>query len=339
MCIFKGIESRYLQCKPMIWVTLSLFIIVGCNAPNSSNNSTEMSDTDNGTGVINSELDEPVNDGFIEGSCDSAVDEETSKDAVRIVYDFEKSVHEMVVCGGLTFTLIGALIDLIVELAVDPSSLKAPDAFRYDTETNSYITPPAGFGQTTMSIQFFETDENDEEILITHDLFKASNYLTGIRPEVNVRRRRLDIHYNETGPLVHLLGFGETPPNPIQLGINDASRLASEVIGLKFKMIIELSDERDYAETTYRVESPLTVINTALDSSILQTDLIEVSATREALSQSLDVTEWDLEYKDGRIGAMNGLVSFDVMSDPFQYQGVFTYENAGHPDIDLSCSE
>ena len=165
-----------------------IFVIFGCVPLGSSNNSADMSVAEGEEEMMSGETIAPINEGQIEGTCQDAADEDMQKDTVRIVYDFEKSVHEMVVCGGLTFALISALIDLIVELVVDPSSLRAPDAFTYDVETHSYTSPPSGFGQTTMSVQFFETDDSGEEMLITHDLFKASSYLTEIRAELNVGR-------------------------------------------------------------------------------------------------------------------------------------------------------
>ena len=327
------------------YLSISLLLLLGCGPVGQSGaggtsgddgSSSEMAST-------NMEPEGPVDADLltVSGSCVDGVDPKDIKDTLMIVADFEQSAHEMVACGGLTFALIVALVDVVITLATNPGASTIPDTFTYDADTHSYTARATNFGQTTMRIHFYQGDAemaNLEESLIKDDLFRGDNYLVRAKAKPNILEGKVEISYEKAGPLVALLGYGDDPPNPLKLSINDAGKLADGVRDLKFKMVVEFNDEGENGvTTTYTVDSPLAIVGSALTNSLLDTTLISAAANRDEPNQELTVDEWTVKYVDGEVGALDGKIGFKVDGKHFPFLGLFEYEDSGWPKITLSC--
>lgn len=197
------------------------------------------------------------------------------------------------VCGGLTSTLVIALVDGLVDFATDPSGSALPDAYSYD----GMGTYPCG-----------------------------SRRLEGT----------IEICYGDVGPLVELLGFGASPPNPLVIGLNDTGRLTNGVRGLHVQSVISLHDESGSSVITYDIESPRALVSALLTGNTLDLNAVAASGTRDALSQVLTVDTWDVTYVDG-VGELDGEISFDVAGDNFPFHASLVYPQSNQPDVTISC--
>lgn len=108
---------------------------------------------------------------------------------------------------------------VLSRLAQEPLKDAIPEGFGYSDGVYSGGRGPveirASFGKD------YEAGKKGDPIGAS--LFLANSYVTGAKvttPETGVAK----VSYAETGPLVELLGFGPSPPNPFELGLFDAPR-------------------------------------------------------------------------------------------------------------------
>jgi hypothetical protein len=279
--------------------------------------------------------------------CADGLSKEVVDDTLQITYDFNDSAHEMIVCGGLVFAIVGALIEGIVDLAQDPDRSTLPEQYMYDGE-GTYSVMVDGFNDLDMDVRFYLTKDyafGAAGDLVKENLFDMNNYLlnakTTVETEVTTSGIILTItvEHDGPGPLVELLGMGENPPSPIQVSQSDLENAASELGQLEVEANIALTDHPSVASITYVTDSPRMLANSIFNGAPMQLDMIESSGVREDLHQTLTIDTWTVDYVDGAVGALDGEIAFRVQGDNFDFDASLVYPESNAPDITISCAE
>lgn len=296
-----------------------------------------------GTSAGGSEASETADRQDLDPCANGYGDAEIS-DTVQIVDDFEDSAHEMIACGGLVFSIVGALISGAVELVEDPSSSTLPEQYTYDG-AGTYHVDVQAFQDVRMDVKFHLARDyafGKAGDLVTENLFSMSSYLKGARSTLvsnpsNPLDVTVEIDYDEPGPLVELLGYGATPPNPLVLDAGDLDTLGGGLAGLEVDATIFFTDHPGVSTIEYDVESPRMLASSIFSGAAMQLDMVNADGRRLDLNQDLDVHTWTVEYADG-VGALIGDIGFIVRGDRFDFEAQLHYDSSGWPQTSITCA-
>lgn len=257
-------------------------------------------------------------------------------DTLVISDDLSESLHELVVCGGLQASIVGALLDATFNLLQDPNGEVLPEAFSYEGEGVYRTTGKS----TTMDVTFVlghDTSFGKKGDVVKENLFVMSSYLVGAKTKVDLLEQQAEVSYTATGPLVELMGFGATPPNPIVVKLSDASKLQKELQSLEVEGVVTVKDPRTYATIAYDVTFARAPLLDAIGATGSAIDVVSLSGTRGGLGQTLESTSWVVRY-DGEADAIEGAFAYKVDGKHFPFLGAVTWSAAdGSQTTELSC--
>lgn len=328
---------------PTIAALLSLVLAPACSSTASSNSDTD-ADTDgpadadvgadeSDSGSTPGDADGGETTSDFEGCRGEATDPEVDANVV-ITQEYGQSLHEMVACGGLAVVLCQGVISGIINAIINSSDDATPNGWGFDGD-GIYRTGSDGVDMTT---SFFLAEDFEglgaSGDLVTDNVFLVASYFVNPVVSVDFTTGATELQYDSTGPLVELLGYGATPPNPLPLGLNDISTIEERLGGLEFESTVVVDDVRPNAIIQYHTVSPRQPA-TGLVGGSMRFDLVEASGVRADLTQDLIVDEWDIEFSDG--GGLTGDSVFRVEGGHFDYAGVASFDDTTFPDTTLSC--
>lgn len=267
------------------------------------------------------------------------------EDTVAITFDFEVSAHEMIACGGLVGSIVGALVEGVVELVEDPSASTLPEGYHLDDQ-GTYFVEPGAFNDLRMEVRFYlgrDYSFGAEGDIVTENLFLMSSYLRNAQAEVSVDTSggfpvvEVEITHEGPGPLVELLGLGPNPPSPIVV-TNDMVVDAQAHLGdMQVESVIFFADHPGVSTIEYDVESPRMLARSFLTGTPMDLAMVGADGWRDDLEQDLDVDVWTVEYVDG-VGALEGDIDATVRGGSFDFVSRFHYEASGWPVVELACA-
>ena len=129
--------------------------------------------------------------------CTEGLSQSEINSNLLIVDNLNNSYHEMIVCGGLYFNMIFALIDLVRDLLEDASNVKLPDGYTTDGK-GTYTAQASGFTDVQMDVQFFFGEDYEvgaKGDLIPYNLFDPDTYLVNPSVDLDVWNGKAKIHY------------------------------------------------------------------------------------------------------------------------------------------------
>lgn len=282
--------------------------------------------------------------------CASGLTDAEILDHIRIVDDYNRSLHELVACGSMTWKLFEAFQAVVAGL-ITGTPAEIPSGITYDPATSMYLVQPDGYSTPIMKIGFYAKVDSSlgaTDELIEHDFFQTDNYLTDVKSPLEGISNPLEVtsanlEFGAAGPLVELLGFGAAPASPIEL---DSSVIfAPKKLAAKFsdlvaaKLLVDIKDTQ--SQTTkidYQVESPPEAMLALFNSKNMSYEVKGVSGSRSELSQALANTKWTLEFVNGSPGALVGTVEFTVSGGKLPFSGYLTYQNTQWGKPTIYCS-
>jgi hypothetical protein len=265
-------------------------------------------------------------------SCMEDLEQGELSEQLVLVGAMDDSYHEMVACGALTYLIAEAVYNIFADL-IDGKDPAAPSEFAF--EEGAWTT---GSGGTAMAVTFHYGDDYDvgaEDEVVSHNLFDGDNYLTNIRVEVDYLAFEVIVRYDDTGPLVELLGFGANPARPLRLDLDDVDDLTAGFGRLKLTSTVTVQDERDASVVGYTVATDLKRLNPMLSGEGLAFDVIESQGTHTGPDQQMATTSWEVDYVDDS-SVLDGTITFDI-DGPTPFNGTFTYDHSSRADIALTC--
>ncbi len=254
---------------------------------------------------------------------------------VQISADFQTSMHELVVCGGLTIRIAVAASQALYELIFESVSDATPGGFEYMGD-GTYKT---GDASTDMGLRFvygadYAVGGQGDPIL--HSIFVLDSYL--VNPSVSSDGVTVTVNYDEPGPLVELLGFGASPANPLVLTLADSLTISNELNKIRVEGDILVGDSAGAATVDYTVNiEPSPISQLILPFGSLDFSLVDAGATREDPAQTLTSTSFGVSYTDSG-SDLDGAVDFEVRGGEFDYQGTLDYSTGdAYGVLNLSC--
>lgn len=262
-----------------------------------------------------------------ECSGDNDVDDNT-----LIVWDFKESAHEMITCGGLTFQLIGALIDSAQAFMEDPNSL--PSAFSYDS--GLYHTAGTGVAMDLWFLAGSGSPVGTAGEPIDVNLFDPDSFFVGMDLTDN-GDNTVTLTFDEPGPLAALLGRGDNPDSPQLLTDADAAVLSTNLLTLELAGSVFVDDVRTVSTISYELSNPAQALSETLSGMRLDMRQVSASGAREDLGQDLSTPVWDVEYGD-IAGTLDGTIELDVVDGPFDFHALLEYYPIDiEPAITITC--
>ncbi len=263
---------------------------------------------------------------------------------VQIVDDYNQSLHEMIVCGNMTYTISSAVMKFMVDLLSGNSSV-IPNGVTYDGE-GGYLAGSEDFTEVSMKVEFMNgltSSLGEKDTVITPNLFEADNYLTG----VSVTESELGylVSFSDVGPLVELLGYGTEPTSPITILKTDLLNPTSFSIGVKEiyqRMSVNVLNEQNESTIAYDVQIEEGTALSQVLAGNFKYEVIDATVSRPDLqSQTLDTTSWELEFSGASVnaGSLTGSVSFSSTGGLFLFDGSLTFENSNFGTPSISCQE
>ena len=268
--------------------------------------------------------------------CRGGVSDAELADTVVIVDDYDNSLHEMVVCGGLAVSLCSAIVNGIIDAIVSRSNDATPAGWTYQGD-GVYFT---GGVSADMHMRFYLASDFEfgrRGDLVPHNLFLVDSYLVDARATVDVLSGRAEISFAEPGPMVELLGFGTDPPNPLILGLDDLASIDSRLRALELEGTVAVNDAQSKSVIRYDLDIPRMSAGALLDGVGMQYELRMASGSRADLEQQLVVDEWNVEFVQGSRGALTGNIDYHVDGRHFPFRGVMLYDNDVFATKLLSC--
>jgi len=277
-------------------------------------------------------------------SCSDDLSSATVDANLELVGSLDNSVHELVACGGLTVRVVGVLVQGIIEMILNEDDDITPDGLTFQGE-GTYLAGGDDPNQDTdMFIRFYDDSSGTAE-LIEEDVFLAETYLVGATVETELVMDGLNsnvywnISFDEVGPRVAMLGFGESPQSPIMVAATDIPNLSPELDDIIIETAVTVVDNRGDSTVNYDVETgPDRVLN-IFNGSNLDYRILSVDGENGETGQTLELVDdgWQIEFAGGN--KLDGSIEFTVTGGDFDYQGMFSYNAASYADIELSCSE
>ena len=251
----------------------------------------------------------------------------------------DESLHELIACGGLTYALVAAVMEVVVSLAEGAEDGELPPGFSTEWDGVFHLTPD-GVTRGTMAVELvfgrdYEVGKKGERIV--GNLLSASTYLVGAAAKVDWSSYTAEISYDEVGPLVELLGYGADPPNPLVLDMDDVLGMSAEMGKQRVKSIISIDDEKDDTTITYtaEIEGELRPI---FESGDMSFEVVDMFASSPSRNQELLVKEWTVGYDHG-MGSLDGQIDVQVSGGSMNYDGSFEYERSKWAEISVRCPE
>lgn len=293
---------------------------------------------DDTTGPVDPTEDLPA--GTALDDCRGGASDEEVADQTAIVGEFQASMHELVICGGLTFRISAAVIEALVTLIVEQATSAMPEEFTY-MGVGIYRTGDPATG-TDMGLSFAYGDDyavGKQGEIIAHDLFVLESYLVGATVEVDGGAQVIRVGYTSPGPLVELIGLGADPPNPIEIGLLDVDDLTRELRKLQIAGTVVVDDARPVATVAYDVDVGPSPVQSLIGlGEPLAYALTDAGAQRSTPAQTLDVTQFALTYSDSA-RQLDGFVRFTVRGGLFDFDGALNYANDPYGEVGLVCPQ
>jgi len=314
----------------------------GSGSSSTSTSSSTSSSTTGSAGAGGQALDLPEQ----VSACSADLNESSVEANLELVGSLDNSVHELVACGGLTVRVVGTLVQGIIEMIASNDDDITPDGLMFEGN-GTYRSGATDPNQDTdMLIRFYD-NEAGTPVLIEEDIFLASTYLVGASAESMVvvdqgnplnSRVVIEISYSAVGPRVGMLGFGDTPANPIVIEGSELDNLSPNLGDIIMETAVTVVDDRGDSVVNYDVETGPDPILDIFDTSRVNYRILSIDGSNSATNQTLELAEngWQIEFAGGN--QLDGTIDFLVSGGDFDYTGVFTYESTAYADIALACA-
>ena len=106
---------------------------------------------------------------------------------------------------------------------------------------------------------------------------------------------------------------------------------------IKLAAVTHVDDKQGHASFVYDMTSPERPLGDLLDGAPLGFALDGATGARSDLGQSLDSAQFAVAYVGGKVGALDGTISFSVKGGALPHKATFTYAKTNEPVVKLAC--
>jgi len=267
--------------------------------------------------------------------------EASAPEHVRIVEDYDQSIHEMVACGGLNVTLMASVTSGIIDAIIDNRPDATPPQWEFRAE-GVYYTNNADAEMTTTFYANEDFSFAAQGEVLRENLFLVDTYLVGARVEADFDindplATTVRLTFDAPGPYVELLGYGDAPQSPIELDTSAWDRVQDALGALVFDSQVSVDDQQSVSTVRYDVHTTQMPASALLSGTGMGYELDMADASREDLGQSLVVENWGIEFVDANPGALTGAIDFRVEGGEFEYYGSLVYADSTYGEPEYRC--
>jgi hypothetical protein len=259
---------------------------------------------------------------------------------LEIIAALEQSMHELVVCGGMSQRFAVSFYDTLINtargMASGPKGFKYLGDGRYEAGgmmvVSLHLANPTSFGSAGDPIRF--------------DVFDIGSYFADAHVEVKAgsgaMNADISIAFSSQMQGAELLGNLVSSNGHIKL---DFKKLVDLLGLIELRQEITVDDQRGSVAVNYNVVGePVPIKNlvfaqgsTSSSSNGAPLNILGATATNSDVNQTLTITNWDMAFAGGSAQTLDGSISFEVHGGDFDYQGTFVYPHRASPDIQLTC--
>lgn len=266
---------------------------------------------------------------WIACTLDVSIDIEATAEV--LVSDLRLSLAEMIGCGQLTVDLTRGVQEGVVDAVLAGRGDATPDGWTY-AGNGTYTTSAASAAMETRFYAAGDFEFARAGDAIEHDVFLLDSYLIGASLRIPENFwEGAELHYDEAGPLVELLGYGAAPPNPISVDLDDLARIGNRLADLEFESDIRVEDARDASTIIYEIHTDRLPSNALLGGGAMRYELDSLVARTDDLE--VDVTDWSSRFLVS--GRLEGEMSFDIDIDAtLQCEAFIDFQQLPRPSGD-----
>jgi len=282
----------------------------------------------------NSNIDNPQHSGV--QSCVAG----NAQQNLEIISALEASMHELVVCGGMSQRFAVSFYDTLINTARGMAS--SPKGFKYLGEGRYGA---GGIMVVTLELAA-ATSFGKPGDPILFDVFDINSYFADAHIDVKAGNGAMNadvsIAFSSTNPGSELLGDLVTSNGHVHL---DFKKLVDLLGVIQLRQEITIDDQRGSVEVDYNVlGEPVPIKNlvfaqgsTSSSSNGAPLVILGASAKNPDVGQVLTITNWDMAFAGGGARTLDGTISFEVRGGDFDFGGTFVYPHRSSPDIELRC--
>jgi hypothetical protein len=267
--------------------------------------------------------------------CAEGLNGPTIAATTSIAFVLDSSVRELIGCGAVVTNTNQALRTRLFQELVAPSGSWMPAGLEYRDEGAYHATIETTSARADIAVSFYYDGPHGRE-LIRDNLFAPQAYLINPRLLGQNDQAELFLAYDAPGPWAKLLGFGNPPPNPIELGASTSS-LTPDFSSLQIVTTVTMADVQGGASIIYTATSSKVSTEELFATGDLRFHIVTFNGKNQAVGQELTLSPggWDIEM--GRGNALSGFVDFSTSGGPFDFGGTLTYESSAYAQIALRC--
>lgn len=259
---------------------------------------------------------------------------------LEIISALEESMHELVVCGGMSQRFAVSFYDTLINVA--RASATSPNGFRYLGEgryaagdvmvVSLHLAVATSFGEAGDPIQF--------------DVFDINSYFANAHIKIKAGSGAMDaeisVAFSAQKPGAELLGDLVTSNGKVKL---DFRKLVELLGHIELRQEITVDDQRGPVQVNYNVVGERVPIqnlvfakgSTSASSNGAPLIILGANATNAGIGQKLNITNWDMAFAGGGAKTLDGNNAFEVRGGDFDFRGTFVYPHRWSPDIKLEC--
>jgi hypothetical protein len=238
----------------------------------------------------------------------------------------------------MTITIAATLIAGVANAVIAGTTSFEPDGVRYEGD-GRYVAPTGLGGEGTLTVRFWQ-DGPDGAALIEDDLFDLGAYLKGARLTSGVDGSGpfVQVAFDEPGPWVELLGWGNAPTSPVRLRGNDLVNFAPKLDGILVTSDVLVDDAAGNSVVSYSVTSEPMPLDEVVYVGNIDYELLGIAAQNAETGQaaSSEVIDWDIAFGEA---ALTGSAAFRIEGGLFDFGLYYGHSPDHSDDIVVSCAE
>lgn len=309
--------GMFLDERPRMRVTsfLSIFFIgvVGCASTSSSSSTPDDTGPSSHGASARSAL----------AACRGGTNDNAFDDALEVSGGLEKSCHELVVCGGITFRLVSAIIATFTDGAKDDTKFEA-GAYASGATMRITLRLPR------------DTSFGKKGEPIPYDLRDLGSFFVNGKLAVDLASQKVRVSFTALGPAFELLGLGR-PAEGANSVVLDYAAMKGALGGITLDAKVHVDDKQGHSTFVYDMTTTPTTLGAVADGKALAFTLDDMRGERRDLGQTLVRETFDVSYVGGQVGALDGTIAFAVKGGPMPYKVSMFYPSANAPKVTFSC--
>ncbi|MCH9687136.1 MAG: hypothetical protein K0V04_37215 [Deltaproteobacteria bacterium] len=264
--------------------------------------------------------------------CSDGLSDNAIAQNLAIAYHYERAHNDLTLHSARIRQFADRLSNASFGLVTAPSD---PPLTEFAFEEDAYVWTSTAPTQARIEVRM-----SNSVGPLPYDLFDPSTYLLGAQvtqPEGS--DGDLHIEHHGPGPLVHMLGQGGEPPNPLVIAPQALQEQAESLgrLGLVSTLIVE--DSAAASQVHYEVTTTELMARQVAGEQPLGLDLVSSDGFDDGTGQEIEQRTWSMAespVSDAR-NRLDGLSRINVVGGAFDFTAAYQWKTSVEPTITINC--